>query len=72
MRSDLPMKANLYHAAHDKEPERILFFEDRCIGCRLCAYHCPNNAIKMVKIKNDVPEATPREAFMRVEAEKVH
>jgi ferredoxin len=67
-----PMEANVYHAPHDNEPERILFLEERCIGCGLCAYHCPNDAIKMVKVKDQVPEMTPREAFMRVEAERVH
>jgi Pyruvate/2-oxoacid:ferredoxin oxidoreductase delta subunit len=67
-----PMEANAYHAPHDNERERILFLEERCIGCGLCAYHCPNNAIKLVKIKNDVPEKTPREAYIRTEAERVH
>jgi ferredoxin len=66
------MQANLYHAPHDKEPERILFLEERCIGCGLCAYHCSNGAIKLVKVKDQVPEITPREAMMRVEAERVH
>jgi len=66
------MEANVYHAPHDNEPERILFLEGRCIGCGLCAYHCPNDAIKLVKIRDQVPEKTPREAFMRVEAERIH
>jgi Pyruvate/2-oxoacid:ferredoxin oxidoreductase delta subunit len=67
-----PMEANLYHAPHDKEPARILFLEERCIGCGLCAYHCSNGAIELVKVKDEVPEVTPREAMMRVEAERVH
>jgi len=67
-----PMEANVYHAPHDKESERILFLEERCIGCGLCAYHCLNDAIKLVKVKDEVPEVTPREAMMRVEAERIH
>ncbi len=67
-----PLEANLYHAPHDKEPERILFLEERCIGCGLCAYHCPNDAIQLVKVSNAVPEITPRQAMMRVEAERIH
>ncbi|UCH31523.1 MAG: 4Fe-4S dicluster domain-containing protein [Candidatus Bathyarchaeota archaeon] len=67
-----PMKANVYHAPHDNEPERILFLEERCLGCGLCAYHCPKTAINLVKVKDQVPEMTPREAMMRVESERVH
>lgn len=66
------MKAKVYHAPHDSEPERILFLEERCIGCGLCAYHCPNDAIVLVKVKDQVPEKTPREAMIRVEAERIH
>jgi len=67
-----PMEANVYHAPHDNEPERILHLEERCIGCGLCAYHCSNDAIKLVKVKDQVPEMTPMEAFMRAEAERIH
>ncbi|MGD8566137.1 MAG: 4Fe-4S dicluster domain-containing protein [Candidatus Bathyarchaeota archaeon] len=67
-----PMEANVYHASHDNEPERILFLEERCIGCGLCAHHCPTEAIKLVKVKDEVPEMTPREAMNRTEAERIH
>lgn len=67
-----PMKANIYHPAHDNEPERILFLEERCIGCGLCAYHCANNAIKLIKVRDQIPEKTFPEALMRFEAERIH
>jgi electron transport complex protein RnfB len=67
-----PMEANLYQGSHDKESERILFLEERCIGCGLCAHHCPNDALKLVKVIDEIPEMTPRDAFIRVEAERVH
>ena len=67
-----PFGANIYHAPHDNEPERILFLEERCIGCGLCAYHCSKGAIKLVKVKDQVPEMTLREAYMRCEAERIH
>jgi Pyruvate/2-oxoacid:ferredoxin oxidoreductase delta subunit len=67
-----PMEAHLYHGSHDKESERILFLEERCIGCGLCAHHCPNEALKLVKVKDEIPEMTPRDAFIRVEAERIH
>ena len=66
------MEANVYPAPHDNEPERILFLEERCIGCGVCAYNCSNDAIKLVKVKDEVPEMTPREAAIRTEAERIH
>nr|MDO8082877.1 4Fe-4S dicluster domain-containing protein [Candidatus Freyarchaeota archaeon] len=67
-----PTHARVYHASHDNEPERILFLEERCIGCGLCAYHCSNGATKLVKVRDQIPEKTPAEAFVRVEAERIH
>jgi len=67
-----PFKANIYHAEHDNYPEKIVFLKDRCVGCGLCAYHCSNGAIRLVKVGDQVPEKTPKEMWTRVEAERIH
>jgi len=67
-----PFRANVHHAEHDSYAEKIVLLEERCVGCGLCAYHCPNGAIKLAKVRDQVPEKTPRESWMRVEAERVH
>jgi Pyruvate/2-oxoacid:ferredoxin oxidoreductase delta subunit len=67
-----PFGANQRHGAHDKEPARIITFAERCVGCGLCAYHCPKKAIRLVKIRDETPEPTPVEAWQKVEAQRVH
>jgi ferredoxin/DNA-binding MarR family transcriptional regulator len=67
-----PFEAHVHHLAHDSVPEQILFLEDKCIGCGLCAYHCPTDALTLAKVRDVTPAETPREAFERVEAERVH
>ena len=29
--------------------------EDKCIGCGICAVNCPNDAIKMMKVRDIEP-----------------
>jgi ferredoxin len=41
--------------------------EDSCIGCGLCAHHCPNDAIMMKKVYDDVPEASLPGVFKKIE-----
>jgi len=67
-----PFDCYYFHWEHDDEPERIGFIEERCVGCGLCSYHCPASAITLVKMRNELPEESAREAWMRVERERVH
>lgn len=67
-----PFDCYYYHWPHDDEPERIGFIEERCVGCGLCSYHCSADAITLIKVRNEVPEAGPREAMLRVESERIH
>ena len=67
-----PFDCYYYHWGHDDEPEKIGFIEERCVGCGLCSYHCPADAITLVKVNHGIPEETAREAWMRVEKERIH
>jgi len=67
-----PFGANQRHAAHDKEPARIITLTERCVGCGLCAYHCPQGALRLVKVRNQIPAETPVKAWEMVEAKRVH
>ncbi|MFB0563048.1 MAG: 4Fe-4S binding protein, partial [Candidatus Lokiarchaeia archaeon] len=68
-----PLQALFHHHPHteDLSDDLIMILEERCIGCGICAHKCPNDAITLVRVREEVPEKTGRDALMRVESEKI-
>ena len=54
----------------DGGKERMIVMEDRCIGCGVCTAVCPNDAVKLKKVRNVVPAATIAEFVQRMNAER--
>jgi Na+-translocating ferredoxin:NAD+ oxidoreductase subunit B len=67
-----PTKAMVHYLGHEAfgSPERITVLEDRCIGCGLCASHCPHEAITLKKVHDFIPEPTLGKAWKRFAKEK--
>jgi Pyruvate/2-oxoacid:ferredoxin oxidoreductase delta subunit len=69
-----PLGALYRHHPHteDLSDDRIMILEERCIGCGICAHKCPHDAIALIRVREEIPEKSGREALMRVESEKIH
>jgi len=39
----------------DSSDEHMFINEDYCLGCGVCAANCPNDAIKLVKVRDNIP-----------------
>ncbi len=69
-----PMSAMWHHWPHadNLSDDFIAIKEHRCIGCGLCAHHCPTNSILMKKIYNDIPADTLPKVLQQAENKKLH
>ncbi len=43
--------------------EKIIFSLDSCLGCGLCASNCPEEAISLEKVRNDIPRQSMGNLF---------
>jgi len=68
------MEALWHHYSHSgKEGHaKIMFKENFCIGCGLCAHHCPKNSIKMVRFQDDELAPNLLSMFKKVEETRGH
>jgi len=51
-------KEAIYHhfpLKPDLSDDFMVLKENMCIGCGICAVNCPNDAIKMVKVRDNIP-----------------
>ncbi|MFX0030306.1 MAG: 4Fe-4S binding protein [Candidatus Hermodarchaeota archaeon] len=47
----------------DSDGEKITFDLARCLGCGLCASNCPEEAISLEKVRNDIPRQSMGNIF---------
>ncbi|MFC1822371.1 ATP-binding protein [Thermodesulfobacteriota bacterium] len=55
----------------DGSDSKMVVHEAQCVGCALCASHCPEDAIQMVKIRDYLPAENLKEMNERYLKEKV-
>lgn len=67
-----PVKAIVHYLGHGESDssEKTIVLEDRCIGCGLCASHCPQDAIILKKVQNFIPEPTLGKTWKRYAKER--
>ena len=68
------MNAMWHHYPHseDLSDDKIMILEERCIGCGVCAHKCPQDAITMVRVREEIPEEKISDAMIRFDRERLH
>ena len=69
-----PMYAIQHHFGHesDKSDEKILINHDLCIGCGVCAFNCPKDALTMVKKYTKMPPEKLAEQAQELIEGRIH
>jgi len=69
-----PVEARWRHWPHrtDLSDDFIFLEEDRCIGCGICAFNCPHDALTMVRVNELTPEPDLTSQWNRVNREARH
>ena len=69
-----PMDAIWHHWPHEEDlsDDYIVIKEHRCIGCGLCAHHCPADAIALKKISNEIPANNLIGMLQKADSKRVH
>ena len=69
-----PMRAIQHHFGHNKNKsdQKIMINLDLCIGCGVCAFNCPKDALVMVKKFTDIPPQDAMEAAQKFVEGRIH
>jgi len=69
-----PVEAIARHPAPrgtSKKEDTMFVFDDRCIGCGVCVAQCEDDALKLYRVDEKVPELRPVDAVKRHAAERM-